>query len=324
MRWLIATRPSKTFSPASWLAQREMDWPIDDSELRFTSGEVGEIAKSAGLALSPRAFDAVLRASDGWPSAAGLALLHAETLPALEIATARSEVYDTLAKLVFEALDEDAQRFLLETAVYPIMDHHVLQASGWHFQGLIDAPGWDGPYVEEISSGQYRYDSLFRDFLLRTLQDLGDGQYREALVRAAVSYERTERTTDALQFYAQAGATAALGRLLAQHGLALIEQGESDVVERAIASLSDDEQHASPAILGLKAILDSHAARFDTAEAWFRLALHHLDDERLRLSLIYRYSLDLVRRGRMDCVEILEPAIASALASNHDLYPLLC
>lgn len=324
VRWLIATRPSKTFSPASWLAQREMDWPIDDSELRFTSGEVGQIAQSAGLALSPRAFDAVLRASDGWPSAAGLALLHAETLPALEIATARTEVYDTLAKLVFEALDQDAQRFLLETSVFPVMDHQVLHVSGWNFQGLMDAPGWDGPYVEEVSAGQYRYDSLFRDFLLRTLQDLGGGHYREALVKAAVAYERGERIPDALRFYAQAGASAALSRLLALHGLALIEQGESDIVESAIAALSDDEQHGIPAILGLKAILDSHAARFDTAEAWFRLALHQLDDERLRLSLTYRYSLDLIRRGRMDCVEILEPAISSALASNHELYPLLC
>ncbi len=324
VRWLIATRPSKTFSPASWLAQREMDWPIDESELRFTSGEVAQLAQNANLTLSPRAFDAVLRASDGWPSAAGLALLRAETLPALEIATTRAEVHDTLAKLVFEALDESAQRFLLESAVFPVMDHEVLRASGWHFQGLIDAPGWDGPYVEEVSSARYRYDSLFRDFLVRTLRDLGEGHYREALVRAAVAYERTGRIPDALRFYTDAGANAALGRLLAEHGLALIDQGESDVVESAIAALSEDEQHANPGVLGLKAILDSHAARFDTAEAWFRLALHQLDDERLRLSLIYRYSLDLVRRGRMDCVDILEPAISSALASDHELYPLLC
>src|SRR5579875_1962904 len=102
----------------------------------------------------------------------------------------------------------------------------------------------------------------------RTLRDLGEGHYREALVRAAVAYERTGRIPDALRFYTDAGANAALGRLLAEHGLALIDQGESDVVESAIAALSEDEQHANPGVLGLKAILDSHAARFDTAEAW--------------------------------------------------------
>ena len=324
VRWLIAMRPSKTFSPASWLAQREMDWPIDDSELRFTSGEVAQLAKSAGLSLSPRAFDAVLRTSDGWPSAAGLALMQAETLPALEIATARAEVYEHLARLVFEAQPEDAQRFLLETAVFTELDQDVLHASGWHFGGLMDAPGWDAPYIEELRPGAYRYDSLFRDFLLRTLKELGDENYREALVRAAVAYERVERVPEALHYYAQAGTTGALARLLSQHGLSMIESGESDAVETAIASLSDEEQHASPVILGLKAILDSRAARFDTAEAWFRLALHELGDERLRLQLIYRYSLDLVRRGRTDCTDLLEPAISSALASNHELHPLLC
>ncbi|MBV8582650.1 MAG: hypothetical protein JO241_01535, partial [Candidatus Eremiobacteraeota bacterium] len=74
MKWIVATRSSQAFSPATWLAQREMDWPIDESELRFTSGEVAQLAKSVELSLSARAFDAVLRLSDGWPSAVGIAL----------------------------------------------------------------------------------------------------------------------------------------------------------------------------------------------------------------------------------------------------------
>lgn len=324
VRWLISTRPSKTFSPASWLAQREMDWPIDESELRFTSGEIAELAKSGGLSLSPRAFDAVLRTSDGWPSAAALALLQAETLPALEISTARSELYDALARLVFEAQSEEAQRLLLDTSVFATLELDVLGASGWHFKDAADAPGWDAPYLEDLSEGRFRYDSLFRDFLLRTLKARGAEAYREALVHAAVAYERLNRAPEAMHFHALAGTTGALARLLAAKGLALIEAGDSDVVDEVISSLSEEEQHANPAILGLKAILDSHAGRFDTAEAWFRLALHELYDDRLRLHLIYRYTLDLVRRGRMDCIEMLEQAIETAEMINSEMYPLLC
>ncbi len=89
IKWIIATRSSKAFSPSTWLAQREMDWPIDESELRFTSGEVAQLAQSVGMTFSPRGFDAALRTSDGWPSAAALALMQAETLPALEISASK-------------------------------------------------------------------------------------------------------------------------------------------------------------------------------------------------------------------------------------------
>lgn len=324
MKWIVATRPSKAFSPATWLAQREMDWPIDESELRFTSGEVAQLAKSVEISLSPRGFDAVLRLTDGWPSAVGLALAQSETLPALEISSAREEVYDALAQLVFDTQSEDARRFLLDCSVFGIIERDVLNVSGWNFQGSADAPGWDGPYIEELGEGAYRYDSLFRDFLLRTLAERGTDVQREALIRAAVAYERLGRIRGALDFYARAGAWAALTRILGAHGLALIEQGEADIVEAAIAALPQEQQHASPMILGLRAVIDSQSAQYDTAEAWFRLALHDLTDQRLRLSLTYRYSLDLVRRGRLDVIDLLEPAIAAAHALGSDLHPALC
>ena len=324
MKWIVATRSSQAFSPATWLAQREMDWPIDESELRFTSGEVAQLAKSVELSLSARAFDAVLRLSDGWPSAVGVALTQAETLPALEIATARTQVYDAVARIVFDAQTPDAQRFLLETSVYRILERDVLRVAGWNLQGLIDAPGWDGPYVEELDDSTFRYDSLFRDFLLKMLAEAGAGVQRDALIRAAVAYERLGRIPEALDYHARAGTWAALTRLLAAHGLSLIEKGQADIVEAVVGALPEAQQHASPMVLGLRGVIDSQSAQYDTAEAWFRLALHELDDERLRLSLIYRYSLDLVRRGRMDVIELLEPAIISALAVGSALHPALC
>jgi ATP/maltotriose-dependent transcriptional regulator MalT len=324
IKWLIATRSSKAFSPSTWLAQREMDWPIDDSELRFTSGEVAQLAQNLGMKFSPRGFDAVLRTSDGWPSAAALALLTAETLPALQIATSRLDVYDVLAQLVFDAQTDEAQRFLLETSVFSVIERDVLEASGWHFQGLADAPGWDGPYIEELSDGTFRYDSLFRDFLTRILADKSPEERRDALIRAAVAYERLDRIPEALEFHGRAKTVSAMTRLLSAHGFALIERGETDAVETAINALPEEAQHASPAILGLRGVIDSQSAQYDTAEAWFRLALHDLHDIALRLNLIYRYSLDLVRRGRTDCIELLEPAIATAEALAHELHPVLC
>ncbi len=126
------------------------------------------------------------------------------------------------------------------------------------------------------------------------LAEQGEDVQRDALIRAAVAYERLERIPEAMEYHGRAATSSALTRLLSKYGLGLIETGETDAVESVIHMLPEDEQHASPAILGLRAVIDSQSARYDTAEAWYRLALHNLDDERLRLRLVYRYSLDLL------------------------------
>lgn len=149
-----------------------------------------------------------------------------------------------------------------------------------------------------------------------------EGDEREALIEAAVACERLGSFGDALGFYRRAGAHAAGRRILAAHGIALMDAGLADVVEASIDSL-DSVEAAGPEIKTLRAILDSQRARFDSAEAWFQLAIADAPDDDARLKMTYRYALDLLRRGRIDCIGLLEPCIAAA-PPEHELVPLLC
>ncbi|MBV8602540.1 MAG: AAA family ATPase [Candidatus Eremiobacteraeota bacterium] len=318
VRWLIATRPVRTFSPASWLAGQEMEWPVDETELRFTSGEVAELARNAGVSLSPSAFADVMRLSEGWPSAVGLALSLGEADLATIGTASQPEVFEALARRVFARQEPSVQEVLLQSATFSELDRKVLRASG------IDFGEYDAAYVEELGNGRARYDSLFRDFLLRVQDERGAEAQRDALIRAATAYERIGRFADALRYDLRAGAYAAVARLLAQSGFTLLEAGEVEVVEAGLERVEEDELHANPPLLALKAVLDSQRARFDTSEAWFRLAIHELTDRRLRLHIVYRYALDLMRRGRLDSIELLEPAVEEAASASDEIHPLLC
>jgi len=319
VRWLIATRRPTTFPIASWLAHGVTDVPLDEEALRFGDDELAELAERVGSPASSGIVPEVMRRSEGRPSAAALALALGEALTDVPPAASPLATYRQLARAVFDAQPAHGKVFLRKTAVFAELDRELLLAAGWPVGVVGDLTG-AGAFVDDFGDGRFGYDGLFRAFLLDVLREAGDE--REALIEAGVACERVRRFGDALGFYRRAGAHAAGSRILAAHGIALMDAGSADVVEASIDGL-DQVEAAGPEIKTLRAILDSQRARFDSAEAWFQLAIHEAPNDDARLMMTYRYALDLLRRGRIDCIELLEPCIASA-PPEHELYPLLC
>ena len=77
------------------------------------------------------------------------------------------------------------------------------------------------------------------------------------------------------------------------------------MVRDALAAIPEAVAARHPVSLGMKAVLASLDDRLDLAEAWFRMAIDAAD-ERTRRSVVVRYGVDLVRRGRIDVIELLE------------------
>ena len=323
VRWVIASRTALTFPITPWLAGGESDWPIDETQLRFSEAEVEELARSAGRMLGDGALGHIMRLTDGWPSAVGLAVARSDELSGIAASPSKTGTHRALAQLVLAKHDDSTRDFLLKTAVFPEFDAQLLRVAGWHPDAILSALARDGGYIERVAGDVYRYDGLFREFLIEMLKQEGREVFRDALVRAAAAYERIGRLAEALTFHRRAGARAAMTRSLVAHGFALMDAGSADIVEAAIASLDETQPDTNPAVMALKGVLDSQRGRYDSSEAWFRLAIVELDDERLRLNIIYRYALDLFRRGRMDCIELLEPWVQST-SVDYVLYPLLC
>jgi ATP/maltotriose-dependent transcriptional regulator MalT len=318
--WTIAARPSATFSAAPWLAQGELDWPIDEATLRFTPAELQRLAEHCNAGVTSTRLHDILEVTKGWPSATALALLQPGAPPFA--AASPADLYESLAERVFRAYDVPTQELLLRLSVYNRLDAGVLKADGvWEqFRELFSR---SGIYVDELGAEGYRYDGIFRAYLLREL-GRDDGLKRSAFIRAAEACERSERWEEALVFYRKAAAEDAMLRLLADRGFALVDTGAIESLEAAVDALPEVRRDRDPLILALRAVLDSERARFDTSEAWYRLAIHELGDENLRLQIVHRYAIDLLRRGRLDCIDLLESAIESSARIRSELHPLLC
>jgi ATP/maltotriose-dependent transcriptional regulator MalT len=321
VKWMIAARPSRLPS-SPWHSRGDVDLPIDESVLAFTPEELEELARHCGLPISSSRLGEIFGMTEGWPSASALALVRPDAVAIRNYKVPRDELYGTLAQAIFERHDAATRELLLQTAVYSRLHADVLRADGRAelFAALLEK---DGIYIDDLGGGTYAYDGLLRAYLLQKLEASPEVE-ASAFLRAAAACERTGRWEEALGYHRKANAVDAIARILTERGFALLDTGALEIVESSIDALAAAGLDRDPQILGLRAILDSERARFDAAEAWFTLAIEQITDERLRLNVVNRYALDLLRRGRVDCIELLEASVESAEKTQHELYPLLC
>lgn len=288
VQWLLVLREGAKLPLASWLAHGICDVPIAEAELRFSPAEVESLAADVAPELAAAAVSEIAVRTGGWPAATALALQLGDAGTGTPLDA--HAMYDELAARVIDAIPQPERSRALKSAVLP------------------DA--FD--------------DRLLRAFALARLHERGPQLEREALLEAADACERTGDVRAALAFYQRAGVPDAMCRILKSHGIALMDGGFADVVEAAIAALDREAFDGGPAIMALKALRDAHLVRFDSAEAWFQLAISaSAGDDDLRLRIVHRYALDLLRRGRVDAIDVLEPAIASS-SPAHAYHPLLC
>ncbi|HEV8021008.1 MAG TPA: hypothetical protein VGP41_07065 [Candidatus Lustribacter sp.] len=294
VRWVLALRDASAFPISSWLARDMCTVPLDEAGLRFTPDEAEQLAGQVAPERSTAEIGAMLERTEGRPAAFALALT---AWSAGDVAATPVDLYDRLAARLVDGMTEANRRALTIAAIF------------------ADVPGTaadENAYLDDLGNGRLRFDELFRDFLLRRLR-AEPVLERDALVAAAGAYERTGDTRSALAFYQRAAEPAAIARLVAGYGVALMDEGFADVVDAAIATLDRATFDGGPAVMLLKAIRDARFARFDSAEAWFQLAIAATaagDD--LQLRIVHRYALDLIRRGRVDAIDVLEPAVAAA------------
>ena len=133
IRWILASRSTIGLPIGTWLAYRDVDMVIAESDLAFTLNEAREAADRLGLVIREDDLADILRLTEGWPAAMGFALrtsMRSANLRNTAAAT-REMIYRLLAEQVYAALDND-ERSLLEVAIaLPAIDIRVLERAGF-------------------------------------------------------------------------------------------------------------------------------------------------------------------------------------------------
>ncbi|HEX3465009.1 MAG TPA: hypothetical protein VHS78_13260 [Candidatus Elarobacter sp.] len=299
VRWIVAVREASTLPLPRWLAAGTCGLPVEPHELRLRTDEIAAHARRAGIALGARAARTLREGTEGWPLAVRAALAGgwAGRSPSPD------EIYDSLVDATLASCGPEDAAHLYELAAIGRFDERVLDALDCEaeFRALLGSC----ELVSIAQSGSGAFYEACRERVMRRLETL-DGPRRETIVERAVgALIRVERWRDAIALRVAAGDAESIARTLAECGAAALEHGEVATVERALAALGDDPSALQPVMLALRAAVASLRENFDLADAWFGMALRDASAAELR-SIVLRYGMELIRRGRPDAVDLLE------------------
>jgi ATP/maltotriose-dependent transcriptional regulator MalT len=316
IRWVLVAETADRFPVARWLANDRLDLPLDEFDFALTPDDLGLAVERSNVPISQLTVHALCGMAENVPATIALALCDVAGLPAL-VSDTQPRSYEYFAERALAARPENERRFLLETCLYKHFDAALLDAAGWaNAAPMLDRLCSTGAILFREGPRRYRYHELFRDFLERQLRADSKGAYRRSGGASAGVCGQVGRWSDAIELYTDLQDAVPLARLLSERGFELIDRGETDLVYRALAALSDAEFAQFPVALAVKASLESLHGSFDVAEAWFRDALERVGNSSGRGPIVFRFATDLARQDRRDAIDLLQPIVAEG---GHDL-----
>lgn len=276
IRWIVASRSTTGLPVGTWLAYRDSDVPIDESDLRFTEREIKEAASSLGVAMRDDELTDLLVFTEGWPAAVSFALRTSTRSTDLRNVSAltREMIYRLLAEQVYSNLDNE-ERELLEVAIQlPSIEVAVLENAGFdRALTIVERLRERTAFIYGDGPGVYQCHDLFREFLRRQGALAGRRSQQMVNQRAARALESSGDIEHAIVGYVAAGSPTDIVRLLERHGFDLIERARGDVVGRAIDALDEKTRRENARVLALHGALQAICGRFARAESLFRRAL---------------------------------------------------
>ncbi|HTU70757.1 MAG TPA: LuxR C-terminal-related transcriptional regulator [Candidatus Baltobacteraceae bacterium] len=312
VQWIIASRATTGLPIGTWLAYGESDLAIDEHDLKFSVEEAKEAARTFKLAVRDEEIFELLHLTDGWATALTFALR--STTRSVDLrnisSMTREMIYRYLAEQVYQTLSDEEQRFVETAALLPEFDIAVMVAAGFdRTLALIEDLRARVAFVHEYEPGRYRLHDLFRDFARREFERRGNEAQRQTLARLGGILEQMGRLPEALRLYVECGSAQDSLRLLAEHGIQLLDTGFADEVDFATSASPNLQYAADPAIVGLRGLLDLAGDRLGDAERKIMRALRSLDHGALCAELRLRLATDQCNRGQ-NVTELLSPVLS--------------
>ncbi len=282
LHFLIATRRALPFpSLLAWRMKGEV-LEITQSELAFTPAEVAALfAEVYQLPLTDEQVERLTQQTEGWAIALQVVWQMVRSgaassiTQALDMLPASGEQFFTyLMQEVMAQLPYAWQNFLKRTAVLrelraEVCDCLVGEArSAATLRDLLN----QGLFISEVAPGRYRYQPLFRKFLLNSLSA---EEEKASHRQAAACLQRYREQEEALEHLFRAGEEASAAQILEDMGARLVRNGQLERLERWLHQFSPETLAAHPRLLSYLGDVARLRSRFPEALAWYRQAQQH-------------------------------------------------
>jgi len=215
----------------------------------------------SGIELNEDEAGKLLEETRGWVTGVLLSgILSRNVMNALAQSTGPM-VYEYLASVVLNRQPDDMRRFMLDSAVLPVMTtescDHVLQINdSEQFLARLVREGYFVT-VSGDSPKMYEYHPQFREFLQETSEDIDTNRLRELRVRAANYLEQFGDPEHAVEIYFDAHASQQAASLAGEHAARMFRMGRIQTLEDWTENLEKQEAWAPRVFLYLaKAFTD--------------------------------------------------------------------
>ncbi len=307
---------------------------IRAADLRFTERETRELLDASGIALSEAGAALLQQRTEGWAAGLRLAAISLAGHPDPERFVAEFSGSDHMVTeyLLAEMLDRqpaDVQGLLLRTSLLDRVNSELAdvltgrQGSERFLLELEDA----NAFVVSLDPGRtwFRYHHLFADLLRLELRRTLPEEVPELHRRAAQWFTQHGEVAEAIRHIQAAGDWQGAARLLADHSLSLMLDGQAQTMQALLRAFPPGADH--PELALVRATVDIAQGRLDEAAAHLAVAEAHAGtappDRRRRLQMaIAALNLSLAgRRGNFASVVDQARLLASPLTgpSNEDI-----
>ncbi len=259
LQWTIASRGTWGLPVASWQAYGHCDAPVNVTDLRLTHDEIRDCLTSGGTAPSDARSIQIEEVAGGWPAAL--------TFPP----NLRRNASSFWREQVFALLQPDELVCLRLAALLPVVDLRILETAGCTNASVLLERIAAKTSIVQRDDATYSWAPLVRQALLELPQP--EAERRDLLTRVASALERFEFNADALRAATAAGVALEVQRLLAKHGIALLDRGEAQTVRQAIDAIEPATREADAGILTLRGLLYASSGNPIRAEATLRRAV---------------------------------------------------
>ncbi|MBK6709527.1 MAG: LuxR family transcriptional regulator [Chloroflexi bacterium] len=259
MHLVITTREDPNL-PLARLRVRGQLTELRAADLRFSLDETAVfLNQMMGLTISKQDIAALEARTEGWIAGLQLAALSMQGHPddsASFIHTFSGShrfVLDYLVEEVLQQQPESVQRFLLQTAVLNQMTGPLCDALTGkdNSQAILESLERANLFLVPLDNDRrwYRYHHLFADLLRQRLhQRTAASDIADLNIQASQWYEANGLELEAFHHAAAAHDIERAARLIEGEGLPLYFRGEATAVRHWLASLSEAEFKARPAL----------------------------------------------------------------------------
>jgi ATP/maltotriose-dependent transcriptional regulator MalT/DNA-binding SARP family transcriptional activator len=223
-------------------------------DLALTREELTHLAQQQlGIELDEREAERLLEETRGWVTGVLLSGMLSRNVMSALAHTAGPMVYEYLASVVLNRQPDDVRRFMLDSAVLPIMT----AASCDFVLGLESSQKFLTRLVREgyfvTSSGEsprmYEYHPQFRDFLLEIHSDIDQENLKELRMRAANYFSESGSAEYSVELFFEAGAHQRAAKLAEREAATLFRSGRTQTLSDWAGKLEDTNAQAPKVFL---------------------------------------------------------------------------